>query len=216
MIGKLHHTDGFVYFIQSAKQGPIKIGFSADVQQRMAGLQTAHPYPLRLLAQHPGSPKLEKLIHELFEHLRIDGEWFRYDKQIVEYARRGAPPPFTAVDPKACRFRVALPAHYDLRGEGEVVWVAKGTPFGWARETTYFGTDKPRTRRAAQIVAYVTRNDGSKERRFWYLSRIDLLEWSTTSYSATNCPVNGALLSAIRAGEQSISPWDGLPARPRS
>ena len=40
---------GYIYFIQMDYIGPIKIGIAKDLKTRLNHLQSANPYPLRLL-----------------------------------------------------------------------------------------------------------------------------------------------------------------------
>lgn len=99
--------DGFVYFIQ-ADSGPIKIGFTRDLRQRISSLE-GHER-LRLLAAFDGGRKLEKRLHRLFRPHRKRGEWFwphahifREIMALAEDACRGAesrgqPDPETDVD----------------------------------------------------------------------------------------------------------------------
>jgi len=44
-----------VYFIQSTETGNVKIGWSKNPTARLATLQTAHAYPLRLLRVSEGA-----------------------------------------------------------------------------------------------------------------------------------------------------------------
>lgn len=65
-----------IYFIQSERGGPVKIGRSKDPILRLRALQTAHPYPLLLLAtvEHPDITEMS--LHEQFAESRLLGEWF--------------------------------------------------------------------------------------------------------------------------------------------
>jgi len=81
---------GHVYFISSVR-GPIKIGFAANVQARLATLQTASPQPLQVLAAIAGTAQAERAIHRHFASLRLEGEWFQRDGRIfavIAVARR--------------------------------------------------------------------------------------------------------------------------------
>jgi len=62
-----------VYYIQE-HDGYIKIGFSADLRQRLANLRLSHK---EVLATEPGGRELEKMRHEEFAHLRI-GRWEKF------------------------------------------------------------------------------------------------------------------------------------------
>src|SRR4051812_12804539 len=67
-----------VYFIQQGWSGPVKIGVARSPQRRMAELQTASPYVLRLLGvvPHGGTP-LEGELHQRHAVDRLYGEWFQ-------------------------------------------------------------------------------------------------------------------------------------------
>jgi hypothetical protein len=76
---------GVVYFIQAGEDGPIKIGWSSDVEKRIAQLQTANAHKLILLGTIPGSLQDESAIHAMFDHLRLEAEWFRDSPEIRLY-----------------------------------------------------------------------------------------------------------------------------------
>lgn len=78
---------GRVYFIQAGDNGPIKIGWTAgDPRARMASLQTGNPEPLRLLAYAPGTIEDERAMHERCASIRMIGEWFKPEPQLVAFA----------------------------------------------------------------------------------------------------------------------------------
>lgn len=79
-------TPGFVYFI-SYKGGPIKIGFSSDPEQRLRTIAKHHHHELEILAQTPGTPLTEYLLHKRWWHLRIKGEWFERDPELMREVR---------------------------------------------------------------------------------------------------------------------------------
>lgn len=72
--------ESFVYVIASDPQGPVKIGYSADPQKRLAQLQTGHADRLHLYHAEPFTPDraplFEKIIHKTVNHHRRTGEWF--------------------------------------------------------------------------------------------------------------------------------------------
>ena len=72
-----------VYFILCNNEF-VKIGYSANVEQRLKQLQTGNPYPLKLLLVLKGLKDTEKGIHEEFSGSRVNGEWFRY-KSMLRY-----------------------------------------------------------------------------------------------------------------------------------
>lgn len=84
-----------VYFI-GADEGPVKIGVTCNVEQRLQNLQTASPVRLRVLATIAGGSGLERGYHEAWSHYRLHGEWFERSKQIEQELRhlrsRAIPP----------------------------------------------------------------------------------------------------------------------------
>lgn len=65
-----------VYFIEAVGLDKVKVGIADDVGRRLAGLQTASPVELRLLAAVPGDESLEQRIHASLSRYRVRGEWF--------------------------------------------------------------------------------------------------------------------------------------------
>lgn len=65
----------YLYFIQSTKGGPIKIGRSKQVNKRLKRLTSCSPFPLRVLATTP-TPDLEKKLHKKFNSSRSHNEWY--------------------------------------------------------------------------------------------------------------------------------------------
>jgi hypothetical protein len=58
---------------------------NGNVSNRRAGIQTATTGELKILACTPGGKKREKEVHTAFEHLRIRGEWFRPDSELLNF-----------------------------------------------------------------------------------------------------------------------------------
>jgi len=81
----LHERDGHVYFVESGTEGPVKIGWSQDVERRIAELQVANAHKLRLLGVVPGTMKKEGELHATFSHLRMEAEWFQNSPEIHVY-----------------------------------------------------------------------------------------------------------------------------------
>ena len=79
-----------VYFIQCGTTGPVKIGMARDVRKRMATLQTACPFDLRLLAAIDGSADLERELHQRFAEHRLRGEWFLPVPELLAHVQEVA------------------------------------------------------------------------------------------------------------------------------
>lgn len=71
-----------VYFIQSVIGGPVKIGKSNNVEQRLEELQTGSPYILQIIKIIKNvKPQVEREFHEKFKDYRSHGEWF--DEKVL-------------------------------------------------------------------------------------------------------------------------------------
>ena len=68
---------GFVYFVQGESGGPIKIGYTANVSNRIKELQTGYPDALKLLLAIPGNINNEQVLHSKLKEYRLHGEWFK-------------------------------------------------------------------------------------------------------------------------------------------
>ncbi len=66
----------FVYVIHAQGTPRVKLGVTTDVDARLRAIQTGCPYKCVVLAQWPGSPRLERKLHEHFKEHRKHGEWF--------------------------------------------------------------------------------------------------------------------------------------------
>lgn len=82
-----------VYFIQVGEAGPVKIGTTRDPKKRLQILQCANPDVLELRLAVPEAD--EAIFHRRFSHLRIRGEWFRFDGSLRAFLR--SPNPTTGV-----------------------------------------------------------------------------------------------------------------------
>lgn len=82
-----------VYFIESGKNGAVKIGVSVDVESRMRDLQCANPAQLRLIASTPGTHADEHELHRVFASEHISGEWFKGRGAVREFAEKLAADP---------------------------------------------------------------------------------------------------------------------------
>ena len=78
------HMKEFVYFI-SDEDGYIKIGKASNVEARFNQLQTASRQELTVLAVKRGGHVLEGELHKRFSHLRVRGEWFKGDEELLNY-----------------------------------------------------------------------------------------------------------------------------------
>jgi hypothetical protein len=80
-------TGSVVYFLQQGEDGPIKTGSTTKLGARIATLQTASSVELKVLGTCVGDNTVERAIHRRFKHLRIRGEWFRPEAELLEFIR---------------------------------------------------------------------------------------------------------------------------------
>lgn len=74
----------YIYFMKPiGMDGPIKIGCSWFLQERLKSLSMWSPIPLEIIITHPGGLKLERNIHECFSDLHSHHEWFRADQRLI-------------------------------------------------------------------------------------------------------------------------------------
>jgi hypothetical protein len=88
------HVHGFVYFIGVVINDEIervKIGYSRDVDKRLATLVAENAYPLRVLGVLPAKPDREFILHRAFREFRLHGEWFEYVEPIKDLVKIAEP-----------------------------------------------------------------------------------------------------------------------------
>ncbi|NJN31931.1 MAG: GIY-YIG nuclease family protein [Synechococcales cyanobacterium RM1_1_8] len=87
---KLAHQAHFVYFILNKDSNAVKIGRAKDLEKRMKALQTSSPAELKLIksVQVEGreeAHELEQSLHKQFSEIRLAGEWFKAEANLLEY-----------------------------------------------------------------------------------------------------------------------------------
>jgi hypothetical protein len=85
----LSERGGVIYVFQQGDVPAVKIGYTKhDVAARLVSMRTYSPYPVKVLAEIPGTMKIERRIHaELSEH-RLEGEWFEKVDQVMAVVER--------------------------------------------------------------------------------------------------------------------------------
>jgi hypothetical protein len=72
-----------VYFIRAGEDGPVKIGYAADVSKRLIKMQADNAAPLTVIRQIQGGRPTEAAMHTLFAEQHIRGEWFRFHASML-------------------------------------------------------------------------------------------------------------------------------------
>lgn len=77
----------YIYLILCESSGSLKIGVSKSPQERINKLQTSSGEKLKLIKTYKSEyyNYIEKSLHNIFSHIRKEGEWFEYDLNLVEY-----------------------------------------------------------------------------------------------------------------------------------
>ena len=69
----------YVYVIGPKDHGPVKIGYSKNVEKRLKQLQTGHPEPLVIHAKEEFTIKMGKAVERKFlremNYKKAEGEW---------------------------------------------------------------------------------------------------------------------------------------------
>jgi hypothetical protein len=84
----------FLYAIQDTQSGYIKIGYSADPDNRIRELQTGNSGALQLVhrarIREDRARIVEQQLHRDLNHLRVRGEWFNITETraqgMIDYA----------------------------------------------------------------------------------------------------------------------------------
>ncbi|SOC45733.1 T5orf172 domain-containing protein [Rhizobium subbaraonis] len=73
-----------IYFMRPVGMvGPIKIGCSASVGERLESLAVWSPFKLEILYTEPGGYKLEQKIHQAFADYHSHREWFHPGERLL-------------------------------------------------------------------------------------------------------------------------------------
>lgn len=83
----LNKANHYVYYMQWENDpNHVKIGYSSKPAQRFVDFLTASPHRLFVLRiEEVDNPLAEIRIHENFENLRINREWFSYAGELKQY-----------------------------------------------------------------------------------------------------------------------------------
>lgn len=78
-------NNSYVYFIEAIGTDTIKIGVTTNMKTRVSALSSSSPFELCVVYYFPGSLQKEKELHKKFNHLRVNGEWFKYTDEIKNF-----------------------------------------------------------------------------------------------------------------------------------
>ena len=78
---------GVVYFIQTADEKYVKIGYTTSLEKRLSTLSTASIFNLKLLFSFETDRSTEGELHKKFSHLRVNREWFKINHEILSYIK---------------------------------------------------------------------------------------------------------------------------------
>ena len=73
-----------VYFILGIGTELVKIGYTAQLRQRLTDLQVGSPVKLVPITTIDGDMPIEKAIHKLLEKHRSHGEWFHMTDEVLD------------------------------------------------------------------------------------------------------------------------------------
>lgn len=68
----------YVYIVAWRASGPIRIGYTTSVPDRLSSLQTSSPFALRvwMAIRSKAAVSIEKACHKRIKHMAMQGEWF--------------------------------------------------------------------------------------------------------------------------------------------
>lgn len=78
----------YVYFIKDEKSNAVKIGKANDIEVRLSELQVGNPNKLNVInyiecLKEEDAKYIEKVLHQKYKELRIQGEWFIFDEKFL-------------------------------------------------------------------------------------------------------------------------------------
>lgn len=77
-----------VYFIQAISGGPIKIGYTKSISQRLAATQTHSAERMIVIASFPGGAAEEGALHWKLKAHRVNGEWYSPAPEVMAEIER--------------------------------------------------------------------------------------------------------------------------------
>lgn len=81
-----------IYFIEDPATNRVKIGTTIRLSVRLAQLRAKHGPGLQVLGVTGGSYADERVLHDRFQLLREDGEWFKAHEILTDFIERETQP----------------------------------------------------------------------------------------------------------------------------
>lgn len=82
MSSRMGKRQQFVYFVLAPSAKAVKIGITTDIPARINAIRAVSPVEIELLREIPANVETERQLHKKFSHLRMHGEWFRYEAEL--------------------------------------------------------------------------------------------------------------------------------------
>jgi len=76
---------GYIYFLRAGQDGPIKIGFTAVLERRLAQLRAGSSIALCILGIYRGTKSGEAAIHRWFNDEWLHNEWFAPTQRLLDF-----------------------------------------------------------------------------------------------------------------------------------
>jgi hypothetical protein len=73
-----------IYLIKVEKHNIYKIGYTNNINERLQDLQGACPFKLSVHKTIDGEIIKEKILHRMFFHRQVSGEWFNFNKSWLK------------------------------------------------------------------------------------------------------------------------------------
>lgn len=165
-----------IYVLQAENGGPIKIGESGVVGDRVNVLASFFPYPVEVITSFEGGRREEKFIHECFRPVTIQGiksnEWFSSCPAIWRFildAIDNGRPSFLPDDLGSCDSDDARQLATDLFGGEREAMVALGYSSGTPTKDTFNAVTRHVGGIWPRLLFEAARRDGSLPR---YISEL--------------------------------------------
>jgi hypothetical protein len=81
----IYCRQSFVYFMRAPGWGIVKIGRSNSPFKRLRTVRHKSPHPVELVTMITEGPNItERRFHRALKHLRVNGEWFLADDDLLD------------------------------------------------------------------------------------------------------------------------------------